>query len=275
MLGKLLKYDFKAVMKYWWIAALTSFLLSFVGGFGIIAVTSERKLPTIVMVVAVMGLVLVIISYVVFYILSLFFIYARFYKNFFTDEGYLTFTLPVKRSQLLNSKLIMSITTIFLTGIVCIIDVMILFTVALAEEIFQPEIWVELKRGFDILTQTVGIYLLVYIIEGLIIIVLSVLFSCLFLFCCITFASIISKKAKVLVAIGIYYGANWILSLFVQIFSMFGISSLNTWLTNLPDISKFGLVALLLLGFIAFFGIFCALLYTLQYWMLDRKLNLN
>ena len=31
---------------------------------------------------------------------------VRFYKNLFTDEGYLTFTLPVKISQILNSKII-------------------------------------------------------------------------------------------------------------------------------------------------------------------------
>ena len=35
---------------------------------------------------------------------TLIFVFIRYYKNFFTDEGYLTFTLPVKRSTLLNAK---------------------------------------------------------------------------------------------------------------------------------------------------------------------------
>ena len=35
-------------------------------------------------------------------------VFWRFYKNFFTDEGYLTFTLPVKRSTLLISKMLNS-----------------------------------------------------------------------------------------------------------------------------------------------------------------------
>ena len=30
-------------------------------------------------------------------------VFVRFYKNFFTDEGYLTFTLPVSRKDLLLS----------------------------------------------------------------------------------------------------------------------------------------------------------------------------
>lgn len=44
-------------------------------------------------------------------IITLIFILMRYYKNFFTDEGYLTFTLPVTPHELLWTKLI--------SGMVC------------------------------------------------------------------------------------------------------------------------------------------------------------
>ncbi len=275
MLKKLLKYDFKYVLRYWWIAALTSFVLSFAGGICLRAMTSERALPPITYPFIVIAFILVIFSYVAFSILSVIFVYTRFYKNFFTDEGYLTFTLPVKRSQLLNSKLIMSVVTISLTSIVCIINLFVLFAVGLWEEIFIPEFWLGLKEGWNVITKAVGLFLLVYAIEAIAFLILSVTFSCLFIFCCITFASIITKKAKVITAIGIYYVANGMLSFIIQMFSMFGIASISTWISALPKASQPGMVAFILLGMICFAGIFCALLYTLQYWMLDRKLNLN
>lgn len=275
MLKTLLKYDFKYVLRYWWIAMLSSFALSFAGGICLRALTSDRELPTITYPFVIIGLILVIISYVAFSILSLIFVFTRFYKNFFTDEGYLTFTLPVKRTQLLNSKLIMGVVTISLTSIACAINIFVLLAVGIGDELFVPEIWVELVKGLSYLTNLEKFFLCTYIIEVIIFLFVTTTFSCLFLFCCITFASIITKNAKVITAIGIYYVANGILSFIIQMFSMFGIASISTWLEALPDIVQTIMIAFILLGLICFVGIFCALLYALQYWMMDRKLNLN
>lgn len=275
MLKKLLKYDFKSVFKYWWIAALSSFVLSFVGGGCITVLDSDRELPQIVYPFTIIALVLVIISFVVFSVLSVILVFARFYKNFFTDEGYLTFTLPVKRTQLLSSKLIMSVTTIFTTSVVCIINVFVMLCIGFADEVFTKAFWRGIGSVLNAIIDEIGVYFVVYILEVLILIVLSITFSSLFLFCCITIASIITKKAKVITAIGIYYVANGVFSFVVQMFCLFGITSLAGWLSNLPAGSERGVAALILLGIICFVGVFCALLYTLQYWMIDRKLNLS
>lgn len=275
MLKNLLKYDFKAVLKYWWIAALSCFALSFVGGGCITILNTDRELPGLVYPLTIIGLILVIISFVVFSVLSVIFVYVRFYKNFFTDEGYLTFTLPVKRSQLLNAKLIMSVGTMLLTGVVCMINALIIICIGFSDVIFSRNFWEEFRTMIDTIVNEVGFYLVIYSVETLVIILLSVIFSTLFIFCCITFASIITKKAKVLVAIGIYYVANGIFSFVGQIFYLFGISSLTNWISALPMDRIYTLIALILLGLISFFGMLCALLYTLQYWMIDRKLNLD
>jgi hypothetical protein len=95
------------------------------------------------------------------------------------------------------------------------------------------------------------------------------------MFVCITVASVISKKAKVITAIGIYYGANGALTFVLQLFLIFGISALITWVEKINESSIliFGGLA----GFISLllFATFCCILYAIQYWLLDRKLNLN
>ena len=275
MLRKLLKYDFKSVLRYWWIAALTSLILSLLGGGCITVLASDREFPAALYVCSVFVLIMVIFSYAIFTTLSMILIFIRFYRNFFTDEGYLTFTLPVKRSQLLNSKLIMSIGIIIATYIVLILNIIIMLAIGFSSELFSKSLWYSISYYLETFTEGMGWYLVLYIIEFFIFIILSTAFSVLFLFCCITFASIITKKAKVITAIGIYYGANSIVSFVFQIFYLFGIGSLSNWLYHIPVAYENGVVALIMFGILLFMAIFCMLLYLLQYWMLDRKLNLN
>ena len=275
MLKKLLKYDFQSVMKYWWIAAISSLALSFVGGGCVSLLTREKELPDLVYPFIIFALILVVLSFVVFYLMTFIFVFVRFYRNFFTDEGYLTFTLPVKRSQLLNSKLIMSVVMLFITFLVYLLEILIVVCIGFFDEIVAPEFWQELSKGIELLWDSFGGYLIIYVLEFLILFILALVFSTLFLFCCITFASIITKKAKVLVAIGIYYVANSIFSFVVQMFYLFAIPSLSSKIFALNMEAGVPALALVLFGIICFVSIFCALLYTLQYWMMDRKLNLS
>lgn len=274
MLKKLLRYDFKAVLKYWWIAALSSVVLSFGGGWCISVFSNEKALPEALYVVAGLLMVIVVLGFAAFSILSTILTFSRFYKNFFTDEGYLTFTLPVKRSQLLNSKLIVSTTTTLLTTLVIIIDVLIMVCVGFYKDIFTGDFRTEIPADSIINVEYIGYYFL-YFIEALALVVLLVVFSTLFMFSCITVASIIAKKAKVITAIGIYYVANSAFSFIVQMFWVFGMVSIDSWLSRLTTDNSAGMIALILFGLILFMSIFCGVLYSLQYWMLDRKLNLS
>lgn len=275
MLRKLLKYDFKAMFKYWWIAALISILLSLIGGGCISLLQSDKVLPDAINIIAILILVLIIFGYAAFSFVTVILVFTRFYKNFYTDEGYLTFTLPVKRAQLLNSKLIMSTFAMFATGLMCVINVCLMLCIGFFDEIFSKAFWDELAYIFSYLSDVLGAYLLVYMIEILLLIILYIVFSNLFLFCCITFASIITRKAKVITAIGIYYGVSSVCTFIVQIFLSFGVDSLSYWLSGISVAAEQGIFALILLCILLFVALLCSLLYTLQYWMMDRKLNLS
>lgn len=277
MLKKLLKYDFKAVFKYWWIAAISSVVLALAGGWSISIFDSSKDLPTILYVVATIVAIIAVMGVVAFSFITVIFVYTRFYKNFFTDEGYLTFTLPVKRSELLNSKIITSVIASILTGFVILFDLFIALAVGIPDVIFDEWMWYEFWNEFILeVINGAGLgYFLIYILEVLVGLLILSVFTTLFVFCCITVGSIITKKAKIITSIGIYYAANSVFTFIVQMFGIFGIDSLLSWLGKLDENQFAPVFALLLLGVVLFIGAFCGALYSLQYWMLDRKLNLS
>ena len=276
MLKKLIKYDYKAVLKYWWIAALSSLAFAFVGGGCITMLNSEKELTGNALVLATLGMVLVIISFVAFILLSEIFIFLRFYKNLFTDEGYLTFTLPVKRSSILSSKLIVSTTTMMATFITLIVDVGIMLVIGFRNDIFTPEFAKEISDALAMISKHVGIpYAILYIFEGIVAFTLSMMASVLFLFVCISVASVITKKAKIITAIAIYYGANGIITFVLQLFFLFGIPAAAEWVSEINKTTLLPFIGVSAFVIILLISIFCTILYGIQYWLLDRKLNLN
>ena len=275
MLKKLLRYDFKSVFKYWWIASISSFALSLMGGGFITPLASDKEPTTMVAIASFIVISLVVLSYAAFILLSEILVFARFYKNFFTDEGYLTFTLPVKRIDLLNSKLILSVTTTFATGFVCVINLLVLLAVGFSKHVFTKAFFLDIAKFISDSFHELGVYIIVYILEILLLYILAIVFSNLFLFCCITFASIITKKAKVVSAIGIYYVASSIFSSIIQLLYFFGFSSLSELFAKIPEYSINPIIAIMLLVAILFMAVFSFILYILQYWMIDKKLNLS
>lgn len=275
MLGKLLKYDFKSVFKFWWIAALTSFGVSLVGSGCITVLRAERDLPTVVDASAIFVLIIAIVSFCIFAVLPTIIIFIRYYKNFFTDEGYLTFTLPVKVKNLINSKLIMSVVLMIATGIVLVIDVFTMLGIGFADVIFSKEFLDNLFLIVKEVIEKVGAYILLYGVEAVILAVLSVVSFFLFLFCCITLASVITKKARVITAIAIYYGVNCVVTFILEIFVIFGIQGIFQRMGALSENMIYPVFGLGLFTVIALISVFCIMLYTLLFYMTDRRLNLT
>ncbi len=274
MLKKLLKYDFKAMLKFWWIGAVIAMGLGVVAGVCIPVLRSERDIPQVVMTGVITAMVIAFIGMALFAVLTLVLVFIRFYRNFFTDQGYLTFTLPVKRSQLLNSKLISGVSLNLMTALVLLINAVIVVLIGFGDKILTKEFFEELKVIITELYEALGAYTFVYLLEALALGVLCVILSYLFMFCCITLASIITKKARIVTSIGIYYGANALFGFVFQIFVLFGIDGIATSLEKLTVNMQQLAVALLLLCMILLLAMLSGVLYILQYWMLDRKLNL-
>lgn len=273
MLKKLLKYDLKSMLKYWWIAAVISVVLSLSGGFCLSVITSEKNVQSFIGIFSI-ALIISIIGIVAFLIISYALIYVRFYKNFFTDEGYLTFTLPVKRIQLLNSKLISGFAVIFFTTLITICDFLILFGIG-GGKVFWEEFSTFIKESFKYLFIEADTYIIIYAVEILTLLLLCTIFSTLLLFVCITISALLVKKAKVIAAIALYYAVNSTLSGFLQISYTYVITTVSEWVLKLPENFKDPIGLLMLFCAIIVFALVCVLLYTFEYYLLDRKLNLS
>lgn len=101
MLGKLIKYDVKAMGKiivpFWIVLLIAGWFLSIRLRFG--DVTSSNTLDVIAILVCVMVVTAVFVMTVVIII-------QRFWKGLLKEEGYLMFTLPVSARSLILSKML-------------------------------------------------------------------------------------------------------------------------------------------------------------------------
>ena len=275
MLKKLMRYDFKSVFKLWWIGAVSTLALSVIGGFISEIFVTERDIPEPIYVLAIFGAVLVYIGFIAFAIFSEILVYLRFYKNLYTDEGYLTFTLPAKRQSILNSKVFLGAVTSILTGVVLSIDSLIVSVISYRKEIFTPQFIKDTKEFLEYFFEDqYYYYLFIYLVQALIIFALLSLVSILFAYGCITIASVIAKKAKILVAIGIYYGATSVLGFLMTIFFLFGATSFFDLIFELSEIDGLNSVMLLLFMVIFLLCAVCCVLYYITHWCIDKKLNL-
>ena len=122
MLGKLLKYDFKNLYK----TLLPIYLITLV--ITILTGILNNLSDTSNLFSTLNGLM--ILSYVVILmvlVIGTFFLSIRdFYLDFASERGYLTNTLPVKKSTIITSKFITSVTTMISSLIVMFISILIL-----------------------------------------------------------------------------------------------------------------------------------------------------
>ena len=130
MLGKLFKYEWRSISKLLLpihgfvllFALLSRFYFTISGGTDALLNTDSTIIGTLTMLL-IFALVIVISSIAIFtYIYSGY----HFHKNVFTDQGYLTNTLPVTPSQLLLSKELAALLWLLIDVVVISISIFIL-----------------------------------------------------------------------------------------------------------------------------------------------------
>lgn len=278
MMKKLLKYDLRAIFKYWWIVALSSLGLSFIGGISLRIITNMpsdiEDGKVFVFLFAMLGMILTVIGISAFLISAEIFVFVRLYKHFFSDEGYLTFTLPVKRRDLLNSKIISGLIVNIATFAVVAVDISIILFIGIDFETIQ-KIGDAVFWFIGAAMEAVGVLCIAYILEAIVLILCISVMSYLLVSICITFAAVIAKKYKIFAAIGIYYIASAVVSFVGQFALMFGSVALAGIFSNIPEGSVLGVGALMLLSLSLLASAICVCLYSLELHMLEKKLNLS
>ena len=143
---------------------------------------------------------------------STFFSVVRFYKNLFTGEGYLTFTLPATPTQHLWVKLLTSLLFGFTSFIVVILSLMVI----IAGDVFN-EVTKALVYMAKIFIPKIGFHIWLYLLEAVILLILTASFGVLLYYTCISIGQL-SKKNRVLCAVGVYIGYYFITQILGTIF---------------------------------------------------------
>jgi len=202
MLGKLLKYEYRALSRTLLPLFLGVLLVGFAGGSIFNLQTQlQSRLPDMIGVMGAFSTMLGGLALVIAGFVGIFVVLSRFYTNFFTDEGYLTHTLPVRPSTQLLAKVISGGLWVLTDLVVCFgaLFLFILIGSAGPNEFFSVEILKaipNLLRGaveqWAIVLQG-GVYLVVWLIALILMFYLAVTFGC-----------IIAKKHKVVASFGFY-----------------------------------------------------------------------
>jgi len=148
-----------------------------------------------------------VLSALVSAVLTVVMVVVRFYKNLFTNEGYLTFTLPVSPIQHLASKLISSVCSTLISAICIFISVIVLF--------YQKNLISDSIEILLIIFNRFGEKMLV--LEIAILMIISLISTYMLIFTCICLGQRFSKH-RIIGAIAIYYGYNLAIQIISTIF---------------------------------------------------------
>ena len=172
-------------------------------------------------IVGISAFILLFIGIIASLVLCTVFGIIRFYKNLFCSEGYLSFTLPVTPTQHLVVKLLTAVTCFILIVTAGFASLCIAFSGEALVEIFKAIGFI--LNGFADCIGTTNTIL--YIVEFLLLLLLSVFYMYLLFYTCITIGQT-AKKGRIGKAIAtyfIYYGITQVVgTTFVIINALLG-----------------------------------------------------
>lgn len=261
MLSKLLKYDIKSML----VKCLPLYIILLLGVIGYIFVLQLPYSKGLSVFANIFGIFLIILFIATFLVSSFVGVY-RFYTNIFGYQGYLTNTLPVKKSTIIMSNVLASCLIMIIT--ILFSSILIYYVLSTAYSIKNELELLNSIRSFTINVQVLFLQCLIF----------SILFTSINLLSFFAGLSLGHKKSdhKLLysfIFITIIYIITLIgLSIFVLVFS-------QTQFLNLSDISTKDLNVLLVNYILAFINlilfIYSAILFIITNYNLNNQLNIQ
>lgn len=273
MLKKLFKHEWKDSWKMVGIMNIAVLVFSFLGALifnediVLLADTNEYVM-------------LAIVFYIVFYIAAIialslctgFYFYYRFFKNFYTDEGYLLHTLPVTPHQLIWSKTFVALIWQLISGLVVTFSIINFVNYVMISS-GEESIWINLGELFGLLLSRIEGYTIPFYIIIILYCVIVPFFSIFLGYASISLGQC-TKKHKLLAAVGIYLGITSL----IQVVTSFITVTITVWL----DAVSGNTVEEMFMNMTLFYGVVVlimgaatALFYFLSYNTMKNRLNLE
>lgn len=213
MFGKLMKAEWRASRRV--IGALCAVvlisgaLLGLMGNVLLREGTGSWQLPDFVNVLFSLLSMTAMLAVTLSLAASVFYVLWRYYRSRFTEEGYLTYTLPVNNHQLMLSSILASVLEILLVGLATVAAMAMAFGIFAAglpwNEVDSTSwglLWSRFRELLS-LRPVAGDVLLV-----LLNMVLMGLAALLTLMLAVTIGATAAKKHPILLAIAVYYGLS-------------------------------------------------------------------
>ena len=259
MFAKLLKHEWKAT---WGILGMLSLCALGAGVVGAVMLrllidAAETNQNNPLNAISPSVLMFVLLGLMVYSVGGSILLYFRFYKNKFTDEGYLTFTLPAKSWEIFLASLVNILIWSVIIGLVVCVSVGLILVLGLGElmkDIFPADAWQQLLESVD------G-----EVILNLAMNAVTAASNVVVIMACITLGAVAAKKHKLLAAVGIYYGASTVRNTVSTIVMASTMESAQTFekVMTVSSVSNAVIGVLFAVG-----G------YFLSVYLMDHKLNL-
>ena len=245
MLGKLIKYEFKATARWFLPAFGAALLFGLVGLVGQIVIAGRPDWWVVISTVLYGALILAFLTFPL--IMSIW----HFHHDLLAERGYLMFTLPVTATQLLWAKVIVATVWQLISVAVALASTSL---VAVGSDGQLPLIWRSIAESDPRSEAIVLVILIVFGVFG----------SALMYFTSLAIGQLFNKR-RVAVALGaslVLYMVTHIIAVFVLITS----SSMNELFTGRQDTTFWPMMALMILYNIGYF--------LVTRYLLTKKLNL-
>lgn len=267
MFTKLLKYEFKWVSKPLTIASIGALLAGGLGGFLLWAIFDETVMARYEVLMTVMSMLLggIFIALAAYGIGTEILLLYRFYKNKFSDEGYLTFTTPASTHQILLA----SILNILFWSLICVIVLIAAFCLILLP------VSIKYPSDFGFFNEFCGLFCMLDIqLEDVFLFIFSMISSLAYALVLpllsITIGSLIAKKHKLLCAFAVGYGISMAVS---TLNSVINVSVYLGELSGTMEATTATLQSILIIPSIIQLAIGIGG-YFLMHYLIDKKLNI-
>ena len=243
MVAKLLKYDFKAYFRVlapaylvlWAIALANRIIQCFEPSLE--AVAKGAASATAYNIIFNSSLVLLVLACIVVGVLTVAQVIILFYRNLFSREGYLSFTLPVSTDQHLSAKLIgafavevASLLAIAIAGIVAALGEML-------AEVWKAGIYLLHTLRMEIVEEFGKGHFGGWTFEFILAVLVSALVTILFYYLCITLGQR-AKKNRILAAFGVFFIIYVALQVLATIF-IIGVSINDDWIERIFELIRY------------------------------------
>lgn len=270
MLGKLIKYDMKAIARIM-VPLYAAFFVVSLGTKLVFELDSgDSPLTPVFQLASGLFTFLYVITIIGITAGCLIVIIMRFYRNFMTDEGYLAFTLPVSATAHLTSKILTAAIWVLFTVISIILSVALL----LAGQI-KAEVWQQFQLSFQNFSnefgQQFGISGTAIWICIIALMLLSFLSTLITIYMCICVGQIFQGH-RIIGAFAVYFGVYLIeqiifcIPLFLLAGKAFATGSRFTLMSSFQALYWF---------FIVLISAFTVISFLVTRYFLNKKLNLE